>query len=40
MKFNFSPRSVMNAAYTGIQISIGNSDNAVHSSNWAQWPNN
>lgn len=39
-KFHFSPRAVMNAGYTGVQTSIGKTDNAGHCSNWAQWPNN
>ncbi|MEL4456495.1 hypothetical protein [Lutimonas vermicola] len=39
-KFHFAPRALMNAGYTGIQRTIGESDNAGHCSNWAQWPNN
>lgn len=39
-KFHFSPRAVMNAGYTGVQTSIGVTDNAGHCSNWEQWPNN
>jgi len=37
-KLHFSPRAVMNAGYSGIQTSIGKTDNAGHCSNWAQWP--
>lgn len=36
---HFAPRAVMNAAYSGVQISIGKSDIAGHCSNWAEWPN-
>jgi hypothetical protein len=39
-KVHFSPRAVMNAAYSGVQVDIAKSDNAGHCSNWAQWPNN
>jgi hypothetical protein len=39
-KLHFAPRAVMNAAYSGIQTTIGQSDNAGHCSNWASWPNN
>ena len=39
-KLHFSPRSVMNAAYSGIQREIGATDNGGHCSNWASWPNN
>lgn len=39
-KFHFSPRAVMNAGYTGVQTSIGATDNAGHCSNWGSWPNN
>lgn len=39
-KLHFSPRAVMNAAYSGIQTEINQSDNAGHCSNWASWPNN
>jgi hypothetical protein len=39
-KLHFSPRAVMNAAYSGIQTEIGATDNAGHCSNWASWPNN
>lgn len=38
--FHFAPRAVMNAGYTGIQTSIGATDNAGHCSNWGEWPNN
>jgi hypothetical protein len=38
-KLHFAPRAVMNAAYSGIQTSIGKTDNAGHCSNWANWPN-
>ena len=37
---HFSPRAVMNAAYSGIQTAITNTDNAGHCSNWSEWPNN
>ena len=39
-KFHFAPRAVMNAGYTGVQTSIGATDNSGHCSNWSQWPNN
>lgn len=39
-KFHFSPRAVMNAGYTGVQTSIGKTDEAGHCSNWGSWPNN
>jgi hypothetical protein len=39
-KLHFAPRAVMNAAYSGIQQTIDQSDNAGHCSIWAQWPNN
>lgn len=39
-KLHFSPRAVMNAAYSGIQTRIAKSDNAGHCANWAEWPNN
>jgi len=38
-KVHFSPRSVMNAAYSGIQTDIEKTDNAGHCSIWANWPN-
>lgn len=34
----FSPRAVMNAAYSGIQTGIRATDNGGHCSNWANWP--
>lgn len=37
---HFSPRAVMNAAYSGIQTTIGSSDNAGHCSLWSDWPGN
>ena len=37
---HFSPRAVMNAAYSGIQTQIGETDNAGHCTNWAEWPAN
>ncbi|NMM48568.1 hypothetical protein [Marinigracilibium pacificum] len=39
-KLHFSPRAVMNAAYSGIQTDIMRTDNAGHCSNWSNWPNN
>ncbi len=39
-KLHFSPRAVMNAAYSGVQTGIGETDNAGHCSNWASWPQN
>jgi hypothetical protein len=39
-KLHFAPRSVMNAAYSGVQTEIRATDNAGHCSNWAQWNNN
>jgi hypothetical protein len=39
-KLHFSPRALMNAAYSGIQQEIDQTDNAGHCSIWAQWPNN
>ncbi len=39
-KVHFSPRAVMNAAYSGVQSSIGKTDNGGHCSNWGSWPNN
>lgn len=38
-KVHFSPRSLMNAAYSGIQTDIEKTDNAGHCSIWANWPN-
>jgi hypothetical protein len=37
---HFAPRAVMNAAYSGIQTQINETDNAGHCSNWASWNNN
>lgn len=37
-KLHFSPRAVMNAAYSGIQTEIEKTDNAGHCSSWASWP--
>tara|TARA_R110001583_G_scaffold13561_4_gene57966 strand:- start:16871 stop:17794 length:924 start_codon:yes stop_codon:yes gene_type:complete len=37
-KVHFSPRSVMNAAYSGIQTSIEKTDKAGHCSIWSNWP--
>ena len=37
---HFAPRAVMNAAYSGVQTEITETDNAGHCSNWAQWPLN
>jgi hypothetical protein len=39
-KLHFSPRAVMNAAYSGIQTDIIHTDNGGHCSNWASWPEN
>jgi hypothetical protein len=39
-KLHFSPRAVMNAAYSGVQTEIDATDNAGHCSNWASWPGN
>ncbi|MDO7170683.1 hypothetical protein [Mariniflexile sp. AS56] len=39
-KLHFSPRAVMNATYSGVQTTIGKTDNAGHCSNWASWSNN
>ncbi|MDB5121865.1 MAG: hypothetical protein JWN56_3083 [Sphingobacteriales bacterium] len=38
-KLHFAPLAVMNAAYSGIQTTIGKTDLAGHCSNWASWPN-
>ena len=35
---HFSPRAVMNAAYSGIQTEIAKTDEAGHCSIWADWP--
>ncbi|GAA4322009.1 hypothetical protein GCM10023115_49880 [Pontixanthobacter gangjinensis] len=37
-KFQFAPRAVMNAGYTGVQNEIGKTDNAGHCSIWDYWP--
>ena len=37
-RLHFSPRAVMNAAYSGIQTEIARTDEAGHCSNWASWP--
>lgn len=39
-KLHFAPRAVMNAAYSGIQTTIGETDMAGHCSNWSSWFNN
>jgi len=39
-QLHFSPRAVMNAAYSGIQTQITETDNAGHCSNWSSWPEN
>lgn len=39
-KLHFAPRAVMNAAYSGIQTEIKQSDEAGHCSNWAAWSKN
>jgi hypothetical protein len=39
-QIHFSPRAVMNAAYSGIQTTIDASDNAGHCSLWSEWPGN
>lgn len=39
-KVHFSPRSAMNAGYSGIQTSIEKTDLAGHCSIWSSWPNN
>jgi hypothetical protein len=39
-KLHFAPRAVMNAAYSGIQTEINESDNGGHCSNWSSWPSN
>ncbi len=35
---HFSPRAVMNAAYTGIQTVVDQTDNGGHCSIWSSWP--
>jgi len=37
---HFSPRAVMNAAYSGVQQILAGTDNAGHCSVWGGWPNN
>jgi hypothetical protein len=37
-KFQFSPRAIMNASYSGVQQDIQHTDLAGHCSNWASWP--
>lgn len=39
-KLHFAPRSVMNAAYSGVQQSLTGSDRAGHCSMFGSWPNN
>lgn len=39
-KLHFAPRAVMNAAYSGVQTNIAQTDNAGHCSNWSGWENN
>lgn len=39
-KLHFAPQAVMNAAYSGVQQTLDQTDNAGHCSIWAQWPNN
>lgn len=39
-QLHFSPRAVMNAAYSGIQTRIGATDKAGHCSIWSSWPKN
>lgn len=39
-KLHFSPRAVMNAAYSGVQQELTGTDNAGHCSIWASWPIN
>ena len=39
-KFHFSPRAVMNAAYSGVQREVGDVANAAHCSQFGSWPNN
>jgi hypothetical protein len=39
-KLHFAPRALMNAAYTGINRVVVETDNAGHCSIWASWPNN
>jgi len=39
-KLHFAPRSVMNAAYSGVQQSLTGTDRAGHCSMYGSWPNN
>lgn len=39
-KLHFSPRAVMNAAYSGIQTGITETDNGGHCSIWSSWAQN
>ena len=39
-KFHFSPRTVMNASYSGIQREVEDIANAAHCSQFGSWPNN
>ena len=39
-KLHFSPRAVMNAAYSGVQSALTGTDDGGHCSIWADWPNN
>lgn len=39
-QLHFAPRAVMNAAYSGVQTTIEQTDNAGHCSNWGSWPLN
>jgi hypothetical protein len=38
-KLHFSPRTVMNAGYSGVQQELTGTDTAGHCSIWASWPN-
>jgi hypothetical protein len=38
-KLHFSPRALMNAAYSGVQRTVRATDNGGHCSIWGQWPN-
>jgi hypothetical protein len=39
-ELHFAPRAVMNAGYSGVQRSLGETDNGGHCSIWDSWPNN
>ena len=39
-KIHFSPRAVMNAAYSGVQQNLAGTDRGGHCSIWGSWPNN